>query len=69
MANVNTYKLKKRVEPVKGCRKISKADMKLNDVCPDIHVDPETYVVTVDGEKVEVGPVDEVALGRRYLLF
>ena len=30
---------------VKGCRKVTKADMVLNDATPEIEVDPETYVV------------------------
>ena len=32
------------------CRNIGKRDMKLNDAMPAITVDPETYVVTADGE-------------------
>ena len=35
---------------VRGCRTVTKRDMKLNDALPRIHVDAETYVVTADGE-------------------
>lgn len=41
---VASYKLKKRVEAVKDCRKIGKKDMKYNDSMPRMKVDPETYV-------------------------
>lgn len=39
---VPSYGLQKRVEPVVGCRAISKHDMKLNSTLPKITVDPET---------------------------
>lgn len=41
------YNLKKRVEAVKGCRKIGKKDMKFNGAMPKMKVDPETYVSAV----------------------
>jgi hypothetical protein len=41
---VMSYGLRKRVEAVKNCRKISKKDMKYNDVMPKMKVDPERYV-------------------------
>src|SRR5213075_631847 len=34
--------LQKRVEAVRGCRKLGKRDMVLNDACPKLEVDPET---------------------------
>jgi urease len=40
--NTASYKLKKKVEAVVGCRSISKLDMKLNCNLPKITVDPET---------------------------
>ncbi|TPX58171.1 urease [Powellomyces hirtus] len=64
-----TYSLTKRIAPVTHCRTIGKKDMKLNAACPDVHVDPETYTVTVDGEEVRVGPVARVPLATRYALF
>src|SRR5205823_5015621 len=44
------YGLRKRIEPVRGARKLGKRDMKWNDAMPRITVDPETYRVTADGE-------------------
>lgn len=41
---VGSYGLRKRVEPVKGCRTVTKADMKFNDTMPKMRVDPERYV-------------------------
>lgn len=41
---VASYNLKKRVEVVKNCRKITKKDMKYNDAMPKMKVDPERYV-------------------------
>ncbi|KAL8709650.1 MAG: hypothetical protein Q9220_005590 [cf. Caloplaca sp. 1 TL-2023] len=41
---VGSYKLRKRIEPVRNCRKIGKRNMKFNDSMPKMHVDPETYV-------------------------
>ena len=41
---VAKYGLRKRVEPVKNCRKIGKKDMKYNDAMPKMKVDPERYV-------------------------
>ncbi|KAJ3043816.1 hypothetical protein HDV00_004224 [Rhizophlyctis rosea] len=66
---VGTYGLKKRVEAVKGCRTVGKKDMKLNDFCPRIEVDPETYVVKVDGQRIGAEPVREVAMSRGVYLF
>ena len=50
------YGLHKRIEPVKNCRKIGKADMKLNDATPKITVDPETYRVTADSQPSSASP-------------
>ena len=41
---VASYRLRKRVEGVRNCRKIGKKDMKYNDSMPKMKVDPETYV-------------------------
>jgi urease subunit alpha len=57
------------VLPVKNCRKLSKADMRFNDRTGDIKVDPETYAVTVDGERISCEPADTLPLTRKYWLF
>ena len=41
---VAKYGLRKRVEPVRGCRSVGKRDMKFNDAMPRMRVDPEKYV-------------------------
>jgi len=46
---IATYGLTKRIEAVKNCRKIGKADMKFNDHRPKMSVDPENYRVEADG--------------------
>ncbi|MEK0317882.1 urease subunit alpha [Cohnella sp. 56] len=61
--------LRKRIEPVRHCRGISKADMVLNDATPDIRVDPETYAVTVDGEPAVCEPAESLPMAQRYFLF
>jgi urease subunit alpha len=63
------YGLSKSVTPVSRCRTIGKADMKLNDLTPDISVDPETYVVTVDGQALTCEPAEILPLAQLYHLF
>ncbi|GEM_PF-2553983 len=46
-----------------------KRDMKLNDATPDITVDPETYVVTADGQHLTCDPAERLPLAQRYSLF
>ena len=66
---VAAYGLTKRTAPVRGCRTMSKRDMKLNDALPRITVDAETYVVTADGEVLTATPASVVPLAQRYFLF
>ncbi len=63
------YGLTKRVEPVKGCRKVSKRDLKWNNALPHITVDPETYEVRADGELLTCEPAKALPLAQRYFLF
>lgn len=63
------YGLKKRVVAVSNVRQLTKLDMKLNDALPSITVDPETYVVTADGEVLACAPATSVPLSRNYFLF
>jgi len=63
------YGLSKRIEPVFGCRKIGKKDMKWNDAMPRITVDPETYEVRADGELMSCEPASVLPLAQRYFLF
>ena len=48
---------------------ISKKSMILNDLTPDIDVDPETYEVRADGELLTCEPAAELPMAQRYFLF
>ena len=63
------YGLDKTLAAVRGCRSVSKRDMKLNDTLPKITVDAETYVVTADGEELRSQPAAVLPLAQRYFLF
>jgi len=64
-----SYGLTKRIEAVKGCRKIGKKDLKWNNAMPKITVDPETYEVHADGELLTCEPAKKLPLAQRYYLF
>lgn len=61
--------LQKRVAAVRGCRGISKRDMKLNDALPRIEVDAETYEVRADGQLLSCDPLAVLPMAQRYFLF
>ncbi|REB06093.1 urease subunit alpha [Sporosarcina sp. BI001-red] len=61
--------LEKMIRPVRGIRDLTKKDMKLNSETPHIEVDPQTYEVRINGEKITCDPVDKVPMGQRYFLF
>jgi urease subunit alpha len=61
--------LNKRLIPVRDCRNVGKADMKLNDWQPDVRVDPQTYEVQADGESLHCEHAVELPLAQRYFLF
>ncbi|MBI3253239.1 MAG: urease subunit alpha, partial [Nitrosopumilales archaeon] len=60
---------KKKLVPVKNCRKIGKKDMVHNNLTPKIEIDPETYEVKVDGKIATVKAADKLALARLYSLY
>lgn len=66
---VQSYDLRKRIEPVRGCRNIGKKHMKLNDAMPVMRVDPETYVVEADGKICTAEPSDRLPLTQAYYLY
>jgi urease subunit alpha len=53
---------------VRGCRDVTAADMVRNDVRAEVDVAPDGSWVSVDGERIGIEPVEEVALSWRYLL-
>lgn len=61
--------LSKTCLPVSNCRKVQKADMIHNDWQPHIEVDPQTYVVTADGEALHCDPAESLPLAQLYQLF
>ncbi len=67
--SVQRYGLRKHLAAVKGCRSVRKSDLKLNDAMPKMHVDPETYTVTADGEELRCEPATVLPLAQRYFLF
>lgn len=64
-----TLDLKRHVRPVHNIRQLTKDDMKNNNARPKLDVDPETYEVFVDDEKITSEPATELPLTQRYFLF
>lgn len=61
--------LNKIVVAVSGCRSVKKHDMIHNNALPDIQVDPETYMVSIDGEAITCAASSVLPLAQRYFLF
>jgi urease subunit alpha len=61
--------LRRELVAVADTRAIGKSDLPENTALPSIEVDPDTFSVTVDGDRIEVAPVDELPLAQRYNLF
>ncbi|MEP3114860.1 urease subunit alpha [Nisaea sp.] len=70
-ANIGShFGLQKETLPVRNTRAgISKKSMILNDVLPDISVDPETYEVRADGELLTCEPAAELSMTQRYFMY
>ncbi|HAR5835091.1 TPA: urease subunit alpha [Staphylococcus pseudintermedius] len=64
-----TLDLKRDVRPVRNIRQLTKKYMKNNSALPKLDVDPETYEVFVDGEKVTSEAATELPMTQRYFLF
>jgi len=61
--------LRRELVAVGDTRATTKADMVNNDALPEIVVDPQAFTVTIDGERVEAAPAEELPLAQRYSLF
>jgi urease subunit alpha len=61
--------LGRRAVAVKHCRGLGKRDMVLNDALPRMEVDPETYEVRADGERLTCEPASVLPMAQRYFLF
>jgi len=64
-----TLRLQRRAVAVRNCRGIGKRDLKLNDALPRIEVNPETYVVMADGNRITCEPAVVLPMAQRYFLF
>jgi urease subunit alpha len=61
--------LERRLLAVADTRAVTKLEMPNNAALPEIRVDPETFVVWVDGEAVTPQPAQSLPLAQRYCLF
>ncbi|ESR24863.1 urease subunit alpha [Lutibaculum baratangense] len=59
----------KTLLPVVGTRSISKASMVLNNMTPEIEVDPEIYEVRANGELLTCKPAEILPMAQLYFLF
>jgi urease subunit alpha len=60
--------LRRMIEPVRGCRTVTKRHMIRNDRTPKIEVDPDTYQVRVDGEIATIPPAERLSLAQLHFL-
>jgi urease subunit alpha len=61
--------LARPLEAVRSTRRIGKKDMVHNAWQPKIEVDPETYEVRADGERLACEPAKSLPMTQRYFLF
>jgi urease subunit alpha len=67
--NLGRHGLTKPLLAVRGCRQLTKMDMRGNAYLPRLHVNPETYEVSIDGEPVSCEAAQHLPLAQRYFLF
>ena len=58
--------LKRQVCPVRRTRQLTKYDMVFNGSNPQIEVNPETFDVTINGQRIDVKPAKSFSLGQLY---
>jgi urease subunit alpha len=61
--------LAKRLLPVTNTRNISKHSMILNNACPRMEINPETYEVWADGRLLTCDPAKELSMAQRYFMY
>ncbi|MET0048839.1 MAG: urease subunit alpha, partial [Sedimenticola sp.] len=64
-----SLELKSMIGVVNNCRKVTKADMLLNDYQPVIEVDPQNYQVKADGQLLTCEPAHVLPMAQKYFLF
>ena len=67
--SIDKLGIKKTLIPVSDTRSISKRSMKLNDFCPKIEVNPETYEVRVNGDVITCEPAKTLPMAQRYFMY
>jgi urease subunit alpha len=68
-AGFKALRLRRRIEPIKNTRRLTKQQMIHNGAMPRIEVDSETYAVRADGELLVCEPASSLPLTQRYFLF
>ena len=58
--------LQRQVCPVRHTRQLTKCNMVLNSATPHIDVNPETFDVAIDGERIDIKPAERFSLGQLY---
>jgi urease subunit alpha len=61
--------LRRRLAAVRSTREVGKAQMVNNDALPVIAVDPETFAIDIDGERVVPAPATWLPLAQLYTMF
>lgn len=61
--------LRRRLAALRPTRAVTKADMVNNTALPRIDIDPETFAIDVDGERVVPSPATELPLAQLYAMF
>jgi urease subunit alpha len=61
--------LRRRLVGVTPTRDVGKADMVHNAATPRIEVDPETFAISVDGERIVPHPAERLPLAQLYSMF
>ena len=61
--------LRRRLEPVRDTRGLSKRDLPRNDALPVMEVDADSYNVRADGELLVCEPLAAAPLAQRYFMF
>jgi urease subunit alpha len=59
----------KAMVAVGDTRRLTKMDLPENTARPDIRVQPDTFAVFIDGERIEPQPVASLPMTQRYFLF
>ncbi len=65
----DTLGLHKETVAVENTRSISKSSMKLNNMMPEIDVNPETYEVRANGDLLTCEPAETLPMAQRYFMY